>query len=254
MRIALFATCLADTLSPEAARATVSVLERLGHEVVFPSEQTCCGQMHLNSGYPRDAARLARRLLETLSGYELVVSPSSSCVGTLRESFGADNVFELSELLVGQLGVDDVGAVFPHRVAYHPTCHSLRVTRVGDAPLRLLRKVRDLELVDLPRADECCGFGGTFSIKNADTSSAILADKCDSIVASGAEVCTALDSSCLLQIGGIPGRNSVRHRIAILRHAEHPEGRCAMIGKIAVEVGPAPVAGRIEAHDGVSRG
>jgi L-lactate dehydrogenase complex protein LldE len=202
MRIALFATCLADTVSPEAARATVSVLERLGHEVVFPPEQTCCGQMHLNSGYPRDAARLARRLLESLSEYELVVSPSSSCVGTLRESFGADNVFELSELLVGQLGVDDVGAVFPHRVAYHPTCHSLRVTRVGDAPFRLLRKVRGLELVELPRADECFGFGGTFAIKNADTSSAILADKCESIVASGAEVCTALDSSCLLQIGG----------------------------------------------------
>jgi len=178
------------------------VLERLGHEVVFPPEQTCCGQMHLNSGYPAEAARLAGRLLETFSGYELVVSPSSSCVGTLRETYGADNVFELSELLVGQLGVDDVGAVFPHRVAYHPTCHSLRVTRVGDAPLKLLRKVRGLELVELARADECCGFGGTFSVKNADTSSAMVADKCDSIVASGAEFCTALDSSCLLQIGG----------------------------------------------------
>jgi L-lactate dehydrogenase complex protein LldE len=218
MRIALFATCLADTLSPEAARATVSVLERLGHEVVFPPEQTCCGQMHLNSGYPRDAARLARRLLETLSPYELVVSPSSSCVGTLRESFGADNVFELSELLVGQLGVDDVGAAFPHRVAYHPTCHSLRVTRVGDAPLRLLRNVRGLELVELPRADECCGFGGTFSIKNADTSSAILADKCDSIVTSGAEVCTALDSSCLLQIGG--GLDRRRTGVRVMHLAE----------------------------------
>ena len=178
------------------------MLERLGHEVVFPPEQTCCGQMHLNSGYPAEAARLAGRLLETFSGYELVVSPSSSCVGTLRETYGADNVFELSELLVGQLGVDDVGAVFPHRVAYHPTCHSLRVTRVGDAPLQLLRKVRGLELVELARADECCGFGGTFSVKNADTSSAMVADKCDSIVASGAEFCTALDSSCLLQIGG----------------------------------------------------
>ena len=178
------------------------MLERLGHEVVFPPEQTCCGQMHLNSGYPAEAARLAGRLLETFSGYELVVSPSSSCVGTLRETYGADNVFELSELLVGQLGVDDVGAVFPHCVAYHPTCHSLRVTRVGDAPLKLLRKVRGLELVELARADECCGFGGTFSVKNADTSSAMVADKCDSIVASGAEFCTALDSSCLLQIGG----------------------------------------------------
>ena len=188
------------------------MLERLGHEVVFPPEQTCCGQMHLNSGYPAEAARLAGRLLETFSGYELVVSPSSSCVGTLRETYGADNVFELSELLVGQLGVDDVGAVFPHRVAYHPTCHSLRVTRVGDAPLKLLRKVRGLELVELARADECCGFGGTFSVKNADTSSAMVADKCDSIVASGAEFCTALDSSCLLHIGGGLSRRRSRTR------------------------------------------
>ena len=189
------------------------MLERLGHEVVFPPEQTCCGQMHLNSGYPAEAARLAVRLLETFSGHELVVSPSSSCVGTLRETYGADNVFELSELLVGQLGVDDVGAVFPHRVAYHPTCHSLRVTRVGDAPLKLLRKVRGLELVELARADECCGFGGTFSVKNADTSSAMVADKCDSIVASGAEFCTALDSSCLLQIGGGLDRRGAGARV-----------------------------------------
>ena len=112
------------------------------------------------------------------------------------------NVLELSELLVHRLGVDDVGATFNGRVTYHPTCHSLRVTRVGDAPLRLLQNVRGLELVDLPRADECCGFGGTFAIKNAETSSAMLADKCDAIVATGADVCTAVDGSCLLQIGG----------------------------------------------------
>jgi len=202
VRIALFVTCVGDTLFPEAARACVEVLERLGHEVTFPADQTCCGQMHLNSGYRDEAARLARRFARVFADEELIVAPSSSCVGTLRETYGADNVFELSELLVGQLGVDDVGAVFPHRVAYHPTCHSLRVTRVGDAPLKLLRKVRGLELVELARADECCGFGGTFSVKNADTSSAMVADKCDSIVASGAEFCTALDSSCLLQIGG----------------------------------------------------
>ena len=202
MRIALFVTCIGDTVFPEVAKATVRVLERLGHEVVFPERQTCCGQMHLNSGYPDEAARLAKRFTEMFSEYEAVVSPSSSCVGTLRESYGAGNVFELSELLVGELGVEDVGATFPHRVAYHPTCHSLRVTRVGDAPLRLLRCVRGLELVQLPRADECCGFGGTFSLKNADTSSAMLADKCDSLLATGAEVCTALDASCLLQIGG----------------------------------------------------
>jgi len=202
VRIALFVTCIGDAMFPEAARATVEVLERLGHEVVFPPEQTCCGQMHLNSGYVADAARLARRFRKIFDGFEVVVAPSSSCVGTLREHYGVENVVELSELLVQRLGVDDVGASFPHRVAYHPTCHSLRVTRVGDAPLRLLRNVRGLELVELSRAEECCGFGGTFSVKNADTSSAMLADKCAAVEASGAEVCTALDGSCLLQIGG----------------------------------------------------
>ena len=202
MRIALFVTCIGDTLSPEVGRATVQVLERLGHEVVFPEEQTCCGQMHLNSGYARDAHRLGRRFAKLFGEYDAVVSPSSSCVGTVRETLGMDNVFELSELLVKRLDTEDVGASFPGRVAYHPTCHSLRVTQVGDAPLRLLRNVRGLEVVDLPRADECCGFGGTFAIKNAETSSAMLTDKCDAIESTSAEFCTAVDSSCLLQIGG----------------------------------------------------
>ena len=202
MRIALFATCIGDTLFPEACRATVRVLERLGHEVVFPAEQTCCGQMHLSSGYADEAAKLGRRFVEIFGAYETVVSPSSSCVGTVRELYGLDNVLELSELLVNKLGVEDVGASFAGRVTYHPTCHSLRVTRVGEAPLRLLRNVRGLELVELPRDDECCGFGGTFSIKNAETSSAMLADKCDAVESTGADVCTALDGSCLLQIGG----------------------------------------------------
>jgi L-lactate dehydrogenase complex protein LldE len=213
VRIALFVTCLGDTLLPEAAQATVQVLERLGHEVVFPEKQTCCGQMHLNSGYRNEARALARRFLDVFAGYDVVVSPSSSCVGTVRELYpelvGSTHpeVYELSELLVRKLGVTDVGATFPHKVAYHPTCHSLRVTRVGDAPIELLRNVRGLELVELPRADECCGFGGTFSVKNAETSTAMLADKCASLAASGAEVCTAVDGSCLLQIGGGLGRN-----------------------------------------------
>ena len=127
-------------------------------------------------------------------------------------------MYELSELLVRKLGVTDVGATFPHRVTYHPTCHSLRVTRAGDAPLELLRNVRGLELVELPRADECCGFGGTFSIKNAETSSAMLADKCAAIAASGAEFCTALDGSCLLQIGG--GLSRARSSVQALHLAE----------------------------------
>lgn len=212
MRIALFITCVGDTLFPEAGRATVQVLERLGHEVVFPEEQTCCGQMHLNSGYRREAEGLGRRFGRIFGEFEAVVSPSSSCVGTVREEFGMENVYELSELLVQRLGVEDVGASFPGRIVYHPTCHSLRVTRVGDAPLRLLRKVRRIELVELPNAEECCGFGGTFSVKNADVSSAMLDDKCTAIESTGADFCTALDGSCLLQIGGGLARRQSRAR------------------------------------------
>ena len=212
MRIGLFVTCLADTLFPSVGRATVEVLERLGHEVVFPREQTCCGQMHLNSGYPREAERLARRFGRVFGGFEAVVAPSSSCVGTLRQAFGVGNVFELSELLVGRLGVEDVGAVFPEAVCYHATCHSLRVTRVGDAPLRLLANVRGLELRELERSDECCGFGGTFSVKNAETSTAMCDDKCAAVERSGAVVCTAVDGSCLLQIGGRLRRRGSRVR------------------------------------------
>jgi L-lactate dehydrogenase complex protein LldE len=211
MRVALFATCVADTFFPEAVRGTFSVLERLGLEVAFPEEQTCCGQMHLNSGFPGEAARLAQRFVRIFRGFDAIVAPSSSCVGTIRELYpqvlGIEDpvlgrVFELSEFLVRERGVEDVGASFPERVAYHPTCHSLRVARVGDSPLRLLRGVRGLDLVEPRNATECCGFGGTFSIKNPETSAAILTDKCSCLEETGAAVCTALDASCLLQIGG----------------------------------------------------
>ena len=225
MRIALFVTCVADAMFPDAASATVTLLERLGHDVVFPDGQTCCGQMHLNSGYPEEATRLARRFTKIFSGFEAIVAPSASCVGTVRE-FYRDlaptarplPVYELSEFLVRRLHREDLGASFPHRVVYHPTCHSLRVTHVGDAPVRLLRRVRGLELVELQRADECCGFGGTFALKNSDTSSAILADKCDCVEQSGADVCTALDGSCLLQIGG--GLSRRRSRVRAMHLAQ----------------------------------
>jgi L-lactate dehydrogenase complex protein LldE len=222
VRVALFVTCLADTLVPEAGAAVVRVLERLGHEVEFRREQTCCGQMHLNTGYRREARELAARFVRVFADADVVVAPSASCVGTVRELYPAlvegepalerefaalsSRLFELSEFLVGRLGVEDVGAAFPHRVTYHPTCHSLRVLRVGDAPYRLLRAVRGLDLVELPDASECCGFGGTFAVKNADTSAAILTDKVRCILDTGAEVCTATDSSCLLQIGGALSR------------------------------------------------
>jgi L-lactate dehydrogenase complex protein LldE len=220
MRVALFVTCLADALFPAVGRATVEVLERLGHRVEFPAAQTCCGQMHINTGYRRDGLRLVRRHVAAFEGYDAVVAPSASCVGSVRHQHAdlareagrggladaaaalAARTYELSEFLVDVLGVTDVGAAYPHRVAYHPTCHSLRLLRVGDRPLRLLRAVRGLDLVDLPEAGTCCGFGGTFALKNADTSTAMLADKMTSVFDSGAEVLTAGDSSCLMHIGG----------------------------------------------------
>jgi L-lactate dehydrogenase complex protein LldE len=222
VRVALFITCLNDTMAPEAGRATVEILERLGHEVVFPEAQTCCGQMHANSGYQLQAVPLARRFVRIFGdpGFDAIVSPSASCVGMVHDQYPrlakladdddlaarvaeiAPRVFELSQFLVDELGVDDVGAVFPHRVTYHPTCHGLRGLGLGDAPLRLLRNVREIDLIELPEATTCCGFGGTFAVKNADTSAAMLSDKLRAVLDTRADVCTAGDSSCLLHIGG----------------------------------------------------
>jgi L-lactate dehydrogenase complex protein LldE len=220
MRIALFITCLADAMFPEVGQATVRVLERLGHRVEFPRKQTCCGQMHVNTGYQRQALPLVERFADVFEPYDAIVAPSGSCVGSVRhqhamlaERFGspglvervqavAAKTYELSEFLVDVLDVTDVGAYFPHKVTYHPTCHSLRLLRVGDKPVRLLRQVRGLELVELPDAEQCCGFGGTFAIKNSDTSTAMLGDKMRNVLGSGAEICTAGDSSCLMHIGG----------------------------------------------------
>jgi len=218
MRVGLFITCLADALYPRVGQATVTLLERLGHEVVFPSDQTCCGQMHINTGYVRGARPLVRHHLEVFSASDVdaVVAPSGSCVGSVRHQHSsfftgasaeraaelAARTYELSEFLVDVLGVTDVGAYYPHRVTYHPTCHSLRMLKVGDKPLRLLRAVCGLDLVELPAASECCGFGGTFAVKNAATSTAMLADKLRHVSETGATVVTAGDSSCLMHIGG----------------------------------------------------
>ena len=234
VKIALFVTCLADTVYPQVGRATVRLLERLGHQVVFPSGQTCCGQMHINTGYHKQALPLVQHHVRVFEPYEVVVAPSGSCVGSVRHQHAqiarqagddglarvaeqvAARTYELSELLVDVLDVEDVGAVFPHRVTYHPTCHSLRLLRVGDKPLRLLRHVAGINLVELPDADQCCGFGGTFALKNPDTSAAILADKLTSVLSTGASVCTAGDSSCLMHIGGGLSRLGVGTRTAHL--------------------------------------
>jgi L-lactate dehydrogenase complex protein LldE len=204
VRVALFITCFNDTLFPATGQAVVTLLERLGHEVVFPEGQTCCGQMHGNTGYEAQGRSLADRWDRVFAGEEMVVSPSASCVGYIREHVpsAAGRLFELTEFLVDQLGVVDVGASFPHRVTLHPTCHSLRLLHVGDRPWRLLSEVRGIDLVELPEADECCGFGGTFAVKNADTSMAMLGDKLRRVLDTRAEVCTAADNSCLMHIGG----------------------------------------------------
>ena len=220
MRVALFITCVTDTVFPETGRATVRLLERLGHEVAFPVEQTCCGQMHANSGYPDLALPLVRRFVKAFGeeGFDAIVCPSASCAAMVHDQYAglaagdaglvraveeiAPRTWELSRFLVERLGVADVGAYYPHRVTYHPTCHSLRLEHVGDAPLRLLRHVGGLELVELPEATTCCGFGGTFAVKNPETSAAMLTDKLACVQQTGAEVCTMLDNSCALHIGG----------------------------------------------------
>jgi L-lactate dehydrogenase complex protein LldE len=218
MRIGLFVTCLTDTMFPDTGKAVVRLLERLGHEVEFPAGQSCCGQMHFNSGYRREAEPMARGFTAAFQGYDAIVTPSASCGAMVREyhpvlaqgdaQFAADvaaiapRVHDLATFLTGVLGVTDVGAYFPHRVTYHPTCHSLRKMHVGDAPYQLLRAVRGLELVDLPDAETCCGFGGTFSVKNAEVSAAMCSDKVAAIRQSRAEVVCAGDDSCLMHIGG----------------------------------------------------
>ncbi|MGO1317970.1 MAG: (Fe-S)-binding protein [Cellulomonadaceae bacterium] len=241
MRIALTATCIADVMFPQAPQATVTLLERLGHEVFFPEKQTCCGQMHVNTGYYDEAVPVIRNHVETflpaLDGeWDAIVVPSGSCTGSIRhqqamvcERAGkkklgaaaaalAEKTYELSELLVDVLGVTDVGAHFPHRVTYHPTCHSLRMLHVGDKPVRLLREVDGIDLVELPGADSCCGFGGTFSLKNAETSTAMLGDKMANVKATGAEILTAGDYSCLMHIGG--GLSRMRSGVRVMHLAE----------------------------------
>jgi L-lactate dehydrogenase complex protein LldE len=220
MRASLFITCYNDTLFPETGRAVVRLLERLGVELEFHAGQTCCGQMHANTGFRREAFCQAKRLVEMYQDAETVVIPSSSCVAMMRDQYAGlfeelgdedlrrklaallPRVYELSEFLVDKLGVEDVGAYFPHKVTYHASCHGLRALGLGDRPFRLLDKVRGLELAPLKNLDRCCGFGGTFSVKNGEVSSAMLTVKLEDVLETGAEFCTALDNSCLMHLGG----------------------------------------------------
>jgi L-lactate dehydrogenase complex protein LldE len=236
MKVALMVTCINDTLFPDTGKAVVRLLRRLGVDVDFPEQQSCCGQPMVNTGYLDEAVPVVRNFTRAFAGYDAVVTPSGSCAGSVRHQHGivarrsgdaaleqataelSPRTYELSEFLVDVLGVVDVGAYFPHTVTYHPTCHSLRMLRVGDRPERLLRAVRGLQLVDLPDADQCCGFGGTFALKNSDTSVAMGSDKARHVVATGAEVLVAGDNSCLMHVGGLLARQ--RSGIRVLHLAD----------------------------------
>jgi L-lactate dehydrogenase complex protein LldE len=224
MRVALMVTCVNDAMFPDTGTAVATLLRRLGVEVDFPQGQACCGQPMVNTGYLDEAVPVVRNFAQAFAGYDAIVTPSGSCAGSVRHQHAmvarrsgdgrlaeavattSPRTYELSEFLIDVLGVEDVGAYFPHRVTYHPTCHSLRLLGVGDRPRRLLQAVRGLTLLELPAAQECCGFGGTFALKNADTSVAMGADKARHVRESGAEVLVAGDNSCLMHIGGMLSR------------------------------------------------
>ncbi|CAL8899509.1 (Fe-S)-binding protein [Kocuria varians] len=233
MRIALFATCIVDAMYPKVALATVRILERLGHEVVFPQGQGCCSQMHINSGYFEDAVPVIRNHVRafTSTDYDVAVAPSGSCVASLGHqqplvarqcgdaaladdaAMVAENTYELSELLVDVLGVTDsaaqLGSWFPHPVTYHPSCHGMRLLGLGDRQKDLVRSVEEIEFHELPDAEECCGFGGTFSFKNPDVSGAMADEKLRNIVDSGASLCTGGDASCLMHLGGAASKRKL---------------------------------------------
>jgi len=211
MKVALFIPCFVDQFYPEVGEAMVAVLRRVGVEVCFPAEQTCCGQPAFNTGYWEEARTLAKRYCDIFDRYDAVVSASGSCTAMVRNFYpellgelrrASANTFEFSEFLVKKLGVTDVGAKFPAKVTYHDSCHTLRELRIKQEPRALLRAVRGLELIEMTEAESCCGFGGTFSVKFPTISSAIDEVKCQSIVATGAQYVVSVDSSCLMQIGG----------------------------------------------------
>jgi L-lactate dehydrogenase complex protein LldE len=226
-RVALFIPCFVDQLQPQVAVDMVRVLRRIGAEVSFPQEQTCCGQPAFNAGFWNDAIPLAERWVRVFGSAEAIVCPSGSCTTMVRcfypellkdsplradaEELGK-RLFEFSEFVVQVAKVTDVGASFPHRVVFHDSCHALRELHIKEGPRELLRKVRGLELVEMKYSEECCGFGGAFAVKMADISGAMGETKANNIEAAGAEYVTALDPSCLMQIEGVLRRQNAQTR------------------------------------------
>jgi len=217
VKVSLFITCIGDAVYPRIGEAMVRLLARYGVKLAFPQVQTCCGQPAFNSGYWEEARKTAETLFEAFADSDFVISPSGSCTGMIHhypKLFEHDPVrlkaakelqaksYEFSQFLVNVLGVTDVGARFPHKVTYHPSCHGSRLLGVKEEPLALLRSVQGLEFVPLPFAEDCCGFGGTFAVKMADISGAMVTEKTDHVLETDAEVLTGLDMACLMNIAG----------------------------------------------------
>ncbi|WP_054955983.1 (Fe-S)-binding protein [Paenibacillus dakarensis] len=217
MKISLFVTCLSEAMFPRVSEAMVRLLARYGVILEFPDIQTCCGQPAYNSGYWDEARKSARTILDAFEDSDFVVSPSGSCTYMIHhytDLFKDDPIYlkkakdlqqktyEFSQFLVKVLGVTDVGAIFPQKVTYHPSCHGSRLLGVKDEPMELLRQVKELEFVPLPFAEDCCGFGGTFAVKMADISGAMVTEKVDHIVETEASVLVGLDMACLMNIAG----------------------------------------------------
>jgi L-lactate dehydrogenase complex protein LldE len=217
-QISLFVTCIVDQLFPNVGMSMVAVLERLGYTILFPEAQTCCGQPAFNSGYREDARTVAQHFLKVFKDAEYIVVPSGSCTSMIAHHYAQlfenepqslqeihklePRVWEFSRFLTDVAGVDDVGARYEKVVTYHDSCHALRELRIKDGPRRLLSKVKGLELREMDAAEECCGFGGTFSVKFAEVSGGMARTKIDSIKRTGADVVVSIDSSCLMQLQG----------------------------------------------------
>ena len=229
--VAIFIPCYIDQFYPNIAQSLVTLLERLGVPVAFPAGQTCCGQPAFNSGYWEEARRVVHQFCRAFADYRWIVCPSASCTSMCRIFFGhvdpdprvvevGRRVFELSEFLVEALGVVDTGAQFPHRVALHVGCHGRRELGVAEQPLRLVRAVGGLQFCELPNVEECCGFGGTFSVKMPGTSLAMGQTKVENILRSGAETVVSPDVSCLMHIGGILARDPAGRHVRTMHLAE----------------------------------
>lgn len=218
MRVSLFVTCLADMMYPDVAESVVRLLHRYGCEVDFPELQTCCGQPAFNSGYQDEAREVARNLIRAFEHSDYVVSPSGSCTGMVHHYYPqlfenepewkakaevfVEKTYEFTQFLVRVLGVKDVGAYFPEKVTYHPSCHASRLLGIKEEPQELLSNVKGLEFVDLPHKEDCCGFGGTFAVKMADMSEAMVCEKAANICATNASVLVGTDMGCLMNIDG----------------------------------------------------